>query len=122
LNPDVLRIKGRWTPEEDAKLIELVKKYGTKNWRFIASHLRGRLPKQCRERWYNQLDPTIKKDSLSAEEWDVLKRYHEKLGNRWSEISKYIPGRTANQLKNHWNTMLRRLAVDQGKKTKNFVI
>jgi hypothetical protein len=118
LNPDVLRIKGRWTPEEDAKLIELVKKYGTKNWRFIASHLRGRLPKQCRERWYNQLDPTIKKDSLSAEEWDVLKRYHEKLGNRWSEISKYIPGRTANQLKNHWNTMLRRLAVDQGKKRK----
>lgn len=112
INPDILRVKGRWTRDEDAKLIELVNKYGTKNWRFIASHLNGRLPKQCRERWCNQLDPSIKKDSLSQEEWKVVKEAHEKFGNRWSEIAKLLPGRTANHVKNQWNTMLRRQLFD----------
>lgn len=112
ISPDVLRVKGRWTRDEDCKLIELVKKYGTKNWRFIASHLNGRLPKQCRERWCNQLDPSIKKDILTQEEWRIVKDAHEKYGNRWSEISKLLPGRTANHVKNQWNTMLRRQLFD----------
>lgn len=89
-----------------------MKKYGIKNWRFIASHLNGRLPKQCRERWCNQLDPAIKKDSLSQEEWKIVKEAHEKFGNRWSEIAKLLPGRTANHVKNQWNTMLRRQMFD----------
>lgn len=112
LNPDVLRIKGRWTAEEDARLAELVKRHGTKNWRYIASHLRGRLPKQCRERWCNQLDPHIKKDGLTNEEWITVRRAHEIYGNRWAEIAKQVPGRTANHIKNQWNTMLRRASAD----------
>lgn len=112
LNPDVLRIKGRWTTEEDTRLAELVKRHGTKNWRYIASHLRGRLPKQCRERWCNQLDPHIKKDGLTGEEWITVKRAHEIYGNRWAEIAKQVPGRTANHIKNQWNTMLRRASAD----------
>jgi len=112
LNPDVLRIKGRWTTEEDTRLAELVKRHGTKNWRYIASHLRGRLPKQCRERWCNQLDPHIKKDGLTSDEWVVVKRAHEIYGNRWAEIAKQVPGRTANHIKNQWNTMLRRASAD----------
>lgn len=112
LNPDVLRIKGRWTTEEDTRLAELVKRHGTKNWRYIASHLRGRLPKQCRERWCNQLDPHIKKDGLTSEEWITVKRAHEIYGNRWAEIAKQVPGRTANHIKNQWNTMLRRASAD----------
>jgi hypothetical protein len=112
LNPDVLRIKGRWTTEEDTRLAELVKRHGTKNWRYIASHLRGRLPKQCRERWCNQLDPHIKKDGLTSDEWVIVKRAHEVYGNRWAEIAKQVPGRTANHIKNQWNTMLRRASAD----------
>lgn len=112
LNPDVLRVKGRWTAEEDSRLAELVKRHGTKNWRYIASHLRGRLPKQCRERWCNQLDPHIKKDGLTGEEWITVRRAHEIYGNRWAEIAKQVPGRTANHIKNQWNTMLRRASAD----------
>ncbi|XP_049849960.1 transcriptional activator Myb-like [Schistocerca gregaria] len=109
---DPLKIKGRWTAEEDSILSELVRKHGTKRWRFIASQLNGRLPKQCRERWCNQLDPNIRKDSLTEEEWTVVKKIHDRYGNRWAEIARQIPGRTANHIKNQWNTMLRRLSMD----------
>ena len=118
LNPDTLKVKGRWTPEEDQMLADLVKEHGTKNWRFIASHLKGRLPKQCRERWCNQLDPHIRKDALTPKEWSLVRAAHEKLGNRWADIAKLIPGRTANHIKNQWNTMLRRMCVQQGRKRK----
>jgi len=118
LNPDTLKVKGRWTPEEDQMLADLVKEHGTKNWRFIASHLKGRLPKQCRERWCNQLDPQIRKDALTPKEWSLVRAAHEKLGNRWADIAKLIPGRTANHIKNQWNTMLRRMCVQQGRKRK----
>jgi len=101
-------VKGPWTPEEDDTVISLVKVHGTKKWSLIARQLNGRLGKQCRERWYNQLDPSINKGEWTEKEDRLLIRAHNELGNRWAEIAKRLPGRTDNAIKNRWNSTLKR--------------
>lgn len=100
-------VKGPWTKEEDDTIIRCVNA-GITKWSEIAENIAGRIGKQCRERWFNHLDPNIKKGAWSEQEDNILLTEQKKLGNRWCKIASYLPGRSENAVKNRWNSAMRR--------------
>ncbi|KAF9348254.1 hypothetical protein BGX26_000314, partial [Mortierella sp. AD094] len=101
-------IKGPWTPEEDRQLRLLVNELGPEKWVLIASRLGSRTGKQCRERWHNHLDPTIDKSPFTPKEDELIFTLFAQLGSKWAEMSKLMPGRPDNAIKNHFNTSMQR--------------
>ncbi|KAK3436065.1 hypothetical protein EUGRSUZ_C00724 [Eucalyptus grandis] len=99
--------RGAWTALEDQILTDYIKAHGEGKWRNIPkkSGLK-RCGKSCRLRWLNYLRPDIKRGNITPEEEDLIIRLHKLLGNRWSLIAGRLPGRTDNEIKNYWNTIL----------------
>ncbi|PIN24919.1 Transcription factor, Myb superfamily [Handroanthus impetiginosus] len=101
--------KGPWTSAEDAILVAYVTKHGEGNWNAV--HKRtglARCGKSCRLRWANHLRPDLKKVPISQEEEDLIVKLHAKMGNKWARMAAELPGRTDNEIKNFWNTRIKR--------------
>ncbi|KAE8712851.1 Protein ODORANT1 [Hibiscus syriacus] len=107
--------KGPWTVEEDKKLIDFILTNGQCCWRAVPklSGLR-RCGKSCRLRWTNYLRPDLKRGLLSDDEAQLVIDLHSRLGNRWSKIAARLPGRTDNEIKNHWNTHIKKKLLKMG--------
>ncbi|KAG8087254.1 hypothetical protein GUJ93_ZPchr0010g9629 [Zizania palustris] len=108
--------KGPWTAEEDQKLISfLLVSNGHCCWRAVPK-LAGllRCGKSCRLRWTNYLRPDLKRGLLSEAEENTVVELHAQLGNRWSKIASHLPGRTDNEIKNHWNTHIKKKLKKMG--------
>ncbi|EYU20390.1 hypothetical protein ABFS82_01G016300 [Erythranthe guttata] len=102
--------RGAWSPQEDATLIDYLHKHGTSgNW--ISLPLKAglqRCGKSCRLRWLNYLRPDIKHGPFTQEEDNIICSLYTKIGSRWSAIASHLPGRTDNDVKNYWNTKLKK--------------
>nr|GMC97250.1 protein ODORANT1-like [Ipomoea batatas] len=97
--------KGPWTPEEDLKLLAYIQEHG---------HGLQRCGKSCRLRWTNYLRPDIKRGKFSLQEEQSIIQLHALLGNRWSAIATHLPKRTDNEIKNYWNTHLKKRLAKMG--------
>nr|QQY99952.1 R2R3 MYB transcription factor [Fagopyrum esculentum] len=107
--------KGAWTKEEDDRLIAYIKTHGEGCWRSLpkAAGLL-RCGKSCRLRWINYLRPDLKRGNFTEEEDELIIKLHSLLGNKWSLIAGRLPGRTDNEIKNYWNTHIKRKLLSRG--------
>ncbi|KAJ3677371.1 hypothetical protein LUZ60_003095 [Juncus effusus] len=101
--------KGPWTPEEDLMLVSYIQENGPGNWRAVPTNTGlMRCSKSCRLRWTNYLRPGIKRGNFTDQEEKLIIHLQALLGNRWAAIASYLPERTDNDIKNYWNTHLKR--------------
>ncbi|KAK5772461.1 hypothetical protein PVK06_048750 [Gossypium arboreum] len=105
----VMLKKGPWTAAEDAVLAEYVRTHGEGNWNAVQRNTGlARCGKSCRLRWANHLRPNLKKGAFSPEEERIIVELHAIMGNKWARMAARLPGRTDNEIKNYWNTRVKR--------------
>lgn len=100
--------RGPWVPEEDNALIQLVHEQGPNNWVRISQQMQYRSPKQCRERFHQNLKPSLNHTPISAEEGLMIERMVTEMGKRWAEIARRLGNRSDNAVKNWWNGSMNR--------------
>nr|URY18775.1 MYB protein [Zanthoxylum bungeanum] len=107
--------KGLWSPEEDEKLLKHITTHGHGSWSSVPK-LAGlqRCGKSCRLRWINYLRPDLRRGSFTEEEEQIIIDVHRILGNKWAQIAKHLPGRTDNEVKNYWNSFIKKKLMSQG--------
>ncbi|KAK1435760.1 hypothetical protein QVD17_01529 [Tagetes erecta] len=107
--------KGLWSPEEDDKLLKYISRFGVGCWSSVPKHAGlQRCGKSCRLRWINYLRPDLKRGMFSQQEENIILDLHQVLGNRWAQIAAQLPGRTDNEIKNFWNSCLKKKLMKQG--------
>ncbi|KAL4318727.1 hypothetical protein GQ457_18G025700 [Hibiscus cannabinus] len=107
--------RGPWTAEEDEILTAYIHKHGHGNWSALPEKAGlQRCGKSCRLRWINYLRPDIKRGKFSLHEEQTIIQLHALLGNRWSAMAAHLPKRTDNEIKNHWNTHLKKRLIKLG--------
>ncbi|XP_044505139.1 transcription factor MYB63-like [Mangifera indica] len=110
--------RGPWSPAEDLRLITFIQEHGHDNWRALPKQAGLlRCGKSCRLRWINYLRPDVKRGNFSAEEEETIMKLHQTLGNKWSKIASHLPGRTDNEIKNVWNTHLKKKSASKDAST-----
>ncbi|TKW34829.1 hypothetical protein SEVIR_2G332000v4 [Setaria viridis] len=107
--------RGLWSPEEDEKLVKYITAHGHSCWSAVPKHAGlQRCGKSCRLRWINYLRPDLKRGTFSDQEERTIIDVHRILGNRWAQIAKHLPGRTDNEVKNFWNSCIKKKLIAQG--------
>ncbi|XP_066326084.1 myb transcription factor 42-like [Miscanthus floridulus] len=101
--------RGLWSPEEDEKLIRYITTHGYGCWSEVPEKAGlQRCGKSCRLRWINYLRPDIRRGRFTAEEEKLIISLHAIVGNRWAHIASHLPGRTDNEIKNYWNSWIKK--------------
>ncbi|KAK4544511.1 hypothetical protein LTR36_004083 [Oleoguttula mirabilis] len=95
--------RGPWSQTEDQYLVHLVNLHGAHNWVRISSTIQTRSPKQCRERFHQNLKPNLNHDPITPEEGLMIEQMVAEMGKRWAEIARRLRGRSDNAVKNWWN-------------------
>ncbi|CAN6545665.1 unnamed protein product [Malus baccata var. baccata] len=107
--------RGLWSPEEDEKLRKHITTHGHGSWSSVPKHAGlQRCGKSCRLRWINYLRPELRRGSFTPEEEQTIIDVHRILGNKWAQIAKHLPGRTDNEVKNFWNSCIKKKLMSQG--------